>query len=264
MVLLSRMPVAKLRAGAEARGIALPSRASRVEIARLLVRHQLRSRPDRDYRETGVAFSSRASEYPPICRTLARYRLRSILDIGCGPGLFAEELRRSNALARDGAYLGLDLSAAAVDMARQLLAGDARFTFDVGDAVDLGEHARLTADGIVLTFLLGYLDTHEVHALYERLARVYPRATVFTALSFRASVDRLEGVEPDEQRELRAARKYLAGDATAAKAIWDVRRFACYRQSVNTFFRIVEERTLRQEPRIIWVAAPRPRRARSR
>ncbi|MBC7976184.1 MAG: methyltransferase domain-containing protein [Myxococcales bacterium] len=192
---------------------------------------------------------------------VARHELRRILDIGCGPGLFADELQRHRTLPRDGSYVGVDVSPAAIDLARTRLAGDARFTFRVGDAEHLDERGASDIDGIVVSFVLSYLDTHAVHRLAATLAQAYPRATLIVALTFRSCVDRLEDVAPDEERELRAARRYLRGHPAVAEGRWDVRRLLHYRASIETYYRLTEERTLYAQAQMLWVGRARSRRA---
>ncbi|HEU4733140.1 MAG TPA: class I SAM-dependent methyltransferase [Kofleriaceae bacterium] len=262
---LVRLSVADLRAAAAQRKIDLPARATRNEIANLLVRHTVLTRLDTEYRETGIeptlSFESRDDSYPHIRRLVARHKFRRILDIGCGPGHFAVDLQDSGALPRDGSYLGLDISPAAVDLARSRLAGDLRFSFQVADVENGGlEPLDIEVDGIVISFTLSCLHTHSVHRLFGTIARLHPRTTVLVASTFKSCVDRREGVEPDEARERRAASRWVAGDTAAAEAIWDVRRLLCYRQSVETYYRIVEERTYQRMGQMFWIAKPIQRR----
>ncbi|MEO7735413.1 MAG: class I SAM-dependent methyltransferase, partial [Kofleriaceae bacterium] len=196
---LVQLPASQLRAAVQARELAAPARATRAQLAHLLVHHAMRARAEADYRETGVAFDSRAAAYPHVRRLVTRYALRRLLDIGCGPGLFAEELRVRRALPRDGRYIGLDVSPAAIELARARLVADSRFAFRVGDAEQLDAPAE-SCDGIVISFVLSYLDTHAVDRLVATLARDHPRATLIVALTFRSCVDPLEGVEPDDVR----------------------------------------------------------------
>jgi SAM-dependent methyltransferase len=263
---LAGKPVDLLRDAAAQRRIAVPARATRLEIANLLVRHTVRERLDTEYRETGIeptlSFESRAESYPHIRRLVTRHKLRRILDIGCGPGHFAVELQRSGALPRDGSYVGIDTSPAAVDLAANRLAGHPQFSFRVADAEgpDL-ERLGVEVDGIVISFTLSCLHTHAVHRLFRALARLHPRTTTVVASTVKSCVDRREGVEPDERRELRAARRFLAGDTAAAEAIWDVRRLLCYRQSMETYYRIIDERTYQRMAQVFWVGAPIRRRS---
>lgn len=254
--LLTRMPLARLRAAAVERGLAPPSRATRDHIANLLVQHTMRAQAEAQYRDTGIAFDSREAAYPHIRRMVTRHRLRRILDVGCGPGLFAEELRRSRALPADGSYAGIDVSPAAVELARKRFAEDPRFVFHVGDADHVDAQPAMEIDGIVISFVLSYLDTHSAHRLLKTLSTTYPDAILVVALTFTSCVDRLDGVEPDGDRELRAARRFIAGDTSIAAGLWDVRRLQCYRQSMETYYRIRDERTLSPLAQMLWVAAP--------
>jgi hypothetical protein len=111
-------------------------------------------------------------------------------------------------------------------------------------------------DGIVISFVLSYLDTHSVHRLLKTLSATYPDAILVIALTFRSCVDRLDGVEPDDDRELRAARRFIAGDTSVAVGLWDIRRLQCYRRSMETYYRILDERTLSPLAQTLWVAAP--------
>jgi hypothetical protein len=77
-------------------------------------------------------------------------------------------------------------------------------------------------------------------------------------------VDRRDGVEADEARELHAARRYLAGHVAGAEALWDLRRLAHYRASVEARYRIVEQRTLRPLAQMLWLGRPRRRPVRHR
>lgn len=258
---LVQMPVAFLRNAAAQRGLEVPARANRTEIANLLVRHTVRTRLDTEYRETGIeptlSFESRNDSYPHLRRLVTRHKLRRVLDVGCGPGHFAVHLQETGALPRDGAYIGLDVSPAAVDLARQRLAGHPQFSFRVADVEgpDL-ERLGVEVDGMVISFTLSCLHTHAVHRLFGALARLHPRTTVIVGSTVKSCVDRREGVEPDEQRELRAARRFLAGDTAAAEAIWDVRRLLCYRQSMETYYRIIDERTFMRMTQVFWVGQP--------
>jgi SAM-dependent methyltransferase len=254
---LVQMPLAVLRAAAEQRGLAVPAGATRPRIARLLIIQASRAQAEARYRDTGIAFDARDAAYPHLRRLVVRHRLRHILDLGCGPGLFAEELRAAG-LPRGGSYRGIDVSPAAVALARQRLSSAPQFTFEVGDAEDLRRAgpAGPAIDGIVLGFVLSYLDTRAVHRLLGTLAGRFPRAALVIALTFLSCVDRHDGIEPGSAGELRAARRYLAGDDAAAGEWWDVRRWLHYRRSLEAYYRVTEERILSPAAQILWVARP--------
>jgi SAM-dependent methyltransferase len=266
--LLVRLPIEKLRAAAEARGMTVPARAGRKQVAAMLVVHSLREKTESSYRDTGIGFETKESAYPQLRKLVKQQKMRRILDVGCGNGLFAQELVQARALPGDGSYLGLDVSPTAIELARKLFVDDPRFRFEIGDAKDLAARPRVEVDGIVISFVLTYLDTVTADRMFRDLARAYPATTVIVALTFRACADRLEGVELDEPRELRAARKFLAGDAKAAAGIWDTGRWNCYVQSLATHYDIASERVLAPLAQKIWVlhpkSAPKPARRRGK
>jgi SAM-dependent methyltransferase len=250
---LLRFPPAKLRAAAEARGLAPPTRASRGELAQLLIREQARAQDEQTYREGGIPFDSREREYPLLCELIAERGLRHVLDLGCGPGSFAEQVLRGGVLPEGGSYLGVDRVAGAIDAARRRFAGDPRARFEVCElASELPRAPRV--DGIVLAFVIAYLDTHTADRLLRRLARAWPRATLLVALSVDTSLN-----GPEERPPERLMRRFLDGDRRAL-ARWDARRLRCYARSVDDHFGIVEEHRYEHAARIVWVA----RRARAR
>jgi SAM-dependent methyltransferase len=251
---LEQVPREKLLVVAERRGVAVPADATQADLANLLVQHQFYQQSEQQYRETGTAFDSRAFAYPPLREIVEQRRPRAILDVGCGPAFFAEELHANNTLPPDGEYFGFDHSEAAIELAKQKLAHDARFQFFVGDATRLTRHADV--DVIVIAFVLSYLDTRAVHELVAALARHYPRATLVTALTFRSCVDRLPGVEPDETREIERAHAFLAGDTSVAEGVWDVRRFEWYKRSIEAHYEITTERVL-DTAQLLWSSKPR-------
>lgn len=82
----------------------------------------------RDYEaETSVGYSFRVRR-ARLLELLGRGAGR-VLDIGCGPGVMAQEI-----LARGWEYVGRDLAPAMIDEARRRFANDARATFAVGSA----------------------------------------------------------------------------------------------------------------------------------
>lgn len=261
--LLQAMPRDKLLAAIEQRAITAPARATRPQLARLLVRAAAFAKAEAHYRESGTSFEARDAAYPFLRKLLYRARMRHVIDFGCGPGLFAGALRPGRALPSDGSYLGIDISPTAIELARARLAGDTRFTFRVGGVGALGitDEEASRCDGIISSFALSYLDTHEVHRVIAELARRCPRATMIVALTVRSCVDRRDDEVPESPaKELAAARRWLKGDRRAATQRWDVRRFDQYRASLNTYYRVVEQHARMPLAQVIWIA--RPRRAR--
>jgi SAM-dependent methyltransferase len=262
---LNRMPVSILRQAADQRRLAIQARATRNQIANQLVQYTIHEQGEVLYKATGVAFDSREPAYPHVRRLVSPYHPRHILDVGTGPGLFADVLRRTRTLPPDGSYIGFDVSPTAIELAKKRVEGDPRFTFYIGDASRFDEPPDRDIDTVMLTFILSYLDTHAAHRLIHTVASTYPDATVVTALTFRSCADLLESVEPDQAAELRAARRYIKGDTAGAEKRWDLRRLLHYRQSLETYYRVVEQRTLSPMAQTleVWLPKRSPARRRS-
>lgn len=244
---LLRFPRAKLRAACEQRDLAAPPRSSRDELAHLLIRDQARVQAERTYLDGQIPFDSREREYPLLCELIAAHGLRHVLDLGCGPGSFAGHVLREGVLPADGSYLGVDNVAGAIEAARKRFAGERRARFEPCDlAAEVPRAPR--ADGLLLAFVLAYLDTHTADRLLRRLARAWPRATLLVALSLDTSLN-----GPAEPPPERLARRFLDGDRRAL-ARWDTRRLACYARAVDDHFGIVEEHRYEHAARLVWVA----------
>ena len=258
---LVRLPRAKLVAAATARGLPVASSTSRLALALALVGHSARAQAEVAYHETKTSFHSREPAYPAIREACQRAHLVHLLDIGCGPGFFAAELQRSGALGASGNYVGTDVSTVALELARARFADDPRFTFCAGDAERAAIPAAIdptSVDGVVLAFVISYLDTRAVDRLFRQLPRVLPAAKVVVATTFRSAVDRLHPDQPvDEVAERADANRYLAGDRKPARVRWDVRRFESYRTSFLASYRLAYEQVLADDVQVIWVGAPR-------
>lgn len=242
---LLRFPPARLRAAAEARGLAPRARASRGELAQLLIRAQARAQDEETYRGGGLPFDSREREYPLLCELIAGRGVRHVLDLGCGPGSFAQQVLR--VLPEDGSYLGVDHVAGAIDAARRRLAGEPRARFEVCElAAELPRAARV--DAIVLAFMIAYLDTHTADRLLRRLARAWPRATLLVALSLDTTLN-----GPAQRPPERLLRRFLDGDRRAL-ARWDTRRLRCYARALDDHFGIIEEHRYGHAARLVWIA----------
>ena len=239
----------KLRAAAEHLGLAAPPRASREELAQLLAREQARAQAERAYADGEPAFDSREGEYPLLCELVATHGLRHLLDLGCGPGGFAAQALERGVLPADGSYHGIDNVAGTTEAARRRLAGDRRARFERRDlaAAELPRAPRV--DGLVLAFVLSYLDTRAADRLLRHLARAWPRATLLVAIS----VDTSLNGGPAERPPARLARRFLGGDRHAL-ARWDTRRLLAYARAVDDHFGIIEEHRYPGAARLVWVA----------
>lgn len=254
---LLRFSRAQLRAACQSRGLTAAPRTSRDELAQLLMREEDRAQGERAYSEGQIPFPSHAGEYPLLCELIATHGLRHIIDFGCGPGSFAEHALRDGVLPPDGSYLGIDNVAAAIDAARDRFAGEPRARFERCDiTVELPRAPRV--DGILLAFVLSYLDTRTADRLMCRLAQRWPGATVLVAVSINTSLNGLAEPPPDH-----LARRFLNGDRRAL-ADWDVRRFLSYARAVDDHFGIVEEYRYEDTARVLWLAQPKTARRRAR
>ena len=243
---------AKLRAACDARGLAAPPRASRDELAQLLARDQAFVQAEQMYREGQIPFPDHHSDYPLLSRLMIEHGLRHVVDLGCGPGMFAEYAVREGVIPQGGSYLGVDNVASAIELARRRFADEPRVRFERCDlTAELPRAPRV--DGVLLSFVMSYMDTHTADRLLRRLARTWPRATLLVALSVRTSVN---GSEERPQEE--PTRRFLDGDRRAL-ARWDTRRLLCYTRAVDDHFGIVEEHRCEEYSRFVWLA----RRARS-
>ena len=242
-----------LRAVAENNGVSFRVRASRAELAHLILRHSYRERAARLYTSEDDPFPSLARDRF-LLRLMKDLGVAHILDVGCGHGTMALQLRRI--LPAEGSYLGLDYVEPAISRARTLLAGDPRFRFEVGDAEEVQLPRGI--DCVLLSLVVNFLDTHSADRLLQRLGRATQNTTLVVAVPFRGCVDRHPGVVEHKTRELAAARRYLRGDTGPAERIWDVQRFHCYRQSLTTSFKLVSEHVL-PNARVVWVAKSQKR-----
>ena len=251
---LLAFPPRKLRAAAEQRGLAVAPRASREELAHLLIREQARAQAERAYAGGERAFDSREAEYPLLCELVAAHGLRHLLDLGCGPGGFAAQALGRGGLPADGSYLGVDNVEGAIELARRRLAGDPRARFERCDLA-AGELPRAPrVDGLVLAFVLSYLDTHAADRLLRGLARAWPRATLLVALSLDTSLNGAPGPSGSPAAPpARLARRFLDGDRRAL-ARWDTRRLLAYARAVDDHFGIVAEHRYPRAARLVWVA----------
>jgi SAM-dependent methyltransferase len=107
-------------------------------------------------------------KFAPAARSIAERRPRSVLDVGCGPGINAERFG-------DARYLGVDLNPFYVADARRRY-GD---RFRIGDATQPLPTDGAPYDFVLLNSLLHHLDDGAVDAaLAEVLAVLAPHGVV--------------------------------------------------------------------------------------
>jgi len=253
---LLRFSLPALRQAASKRGLPVAQRSTRAQIACLLVRDKLLRDAETLYARGEAGYPARDSAYGTVCDAIGTRGKGAILDIGCGPGLFAEELLRSRVLSPAGAYLGIDPVRGAVELARARLSGDPRFRFEVGDAE--APPADGPVDCVLLLFVLSYMDTHAADRVLRALQRKFAGAILVVALTLRSAFDRKLGAG-DDAGDADELRLYLAGHlAGRAPAVWDPTRFECYRRCFDACYRLEAEETLPgPEPQVLWIGQPR-------
>lgn len=105
---------------------------------------------DNHYREDGSELEA-ATHFALICDLLAEEAVESVLDIGCGPGQFAQYLRSRS----DVPYTGIDYSPIAIELARERQVAGAVFQVLDITADDLPSTTSTTA--IVCTEVLEHV-----------------------------------------------------------------------------------------------------------
>ncbi len=93
---------------------------------------------------------------------------REILDAGCRVGDYSLALRRRGARR----VVGVDLSGACVERARERAGGDAGLAFRQGDIADLSAFADSSFDVALCLGTMMYLDAGQVRAALAELVRV--------------------------------------------------------------------------------------------
>jgi SAM-dependent methyltransferase len=244
-------PVAALRAHAARRGLDLPPRTGRRALAAALVQSVQLARATEVDAAGEPTFEGRDDAYPVIARALRERGATSVLDLGCGPGLFAEALRGEHPGLRR--YLGVDHVEGLVARARRRFARSRRFAFRAGGLHPLPEPGW-APDAVVLAFVLSYLDTAGADRALEAIARTYPRATLFAAVTFASCAERRKEAAEGDPREL--ARRALQGDAAAAAA-WETARLGSYLRALEDRYRVEVEQVLPGGYQVLWVARAR-------
>lgn len=99
--------------------------------------NESRDNYDRWHRSMGVSEQDRSVLYPwhrTVLKLLPNLNGKKVLEIGCGRGDFALEIRRRYPSAH---ITGVDFSTTAIEQARSKLPGDSNLQFLVGDAENL-------------------------------------------------------------------------------------------------------------------------------
>jgi len=248
---LLRYPLPALRAYAAKRGIHLPDRTTRRAAAAALMHAAGVAQAEQVASAGQVPFDARDDAYPPIVRALRERGARRVLDLGAGPGLFAEALRTGHPdLQR---YLGVELLKGALEQARRRFEGDRRFAFQRGDLRGGLPAPRWAPEAVVLSFVLSYLDTVSADHLLREVSRAWPGAALVVALTFASCAEPRPGVDATDAASL--ARRALQGETDAAAA-WDTARLGGYLRAVEDRYALESEELLPGGERVLWVARP--------
>ena len=96
-------------------------------------------------------------------------RGRSVLDLGCGEGYFARQLKRRGAET----LVGMDLSSEMIARARKEESREPLgISYDVGNAADLAGFETKCFDRVVAVFLFNYLTRHQMDVVVDGVFRV--------------------------------------------------------------------------------------------
>jgi len=142
---------------------------------------------------------------------------RDVLDLGCGEGYVARQLRRRGA----GRVRGIDISAEMVARAR---AEEARTPLGVeyahGDAGQLDGIATASVDLVAAVFLFNYLDTAGTAAVMGQVARVLRPGGTFVFSVPHPSLPFLRGELPPFYFARGELGYFSARDVTLEGRIW--------------------------------------------
>jgi len=249
---LLRYPAAALRVHAVKRGLRAPPRASRRALAAALVRSMQVGRAEQAAAAGESTYDSRDDTYPTLVRALRERGATRVLDLGCGPGLFAEALRDGHPELQR--YLGVEQVEGLVTQARRRFPGSPRFAFQQGDIRERLPSPRWRPDAVLLTFVISYLDTSSADQLLQAVSRAWPGAALVVAASFSTCADLRPGVPEADRSAL--ARRALQGDA-AAIAAWDTARLGAYLRALEDRYALEAEEMLPDGERLLWVARAR-------
>jgi predicted TPR repeat methyltransferase len=147
----------------------------------------------RSYDDDLASWSYRAPTTVAEAVVTRRPAAESVLDVGCGTGLVGRALR---ARGFAGRLLGLDLSQASLDLARECGAYDSLEQADLQQRLALGDDS---VDAVVCVGVMTYLP--EVEAVWREFARVArpegivvatQREDLWSTRECQAVVDRLQ------------------------------------------------------------------------
>jgi SAM-dependent methyltransferase len=141
---------------------------------------------------------------------------RAILDLGCGEGYVARQLRRCG-----GQVVGVDVSPQMIERARDAEQAEPMgIEFAVGDATDLSAYGAECFDLVVAVFLFNYLDRQQTAATMREVRRVLRRDGRFVFTVPHPSLPFLRKEEPPFFFERRGLGYFTARDVLLEGRIW--------------------------------------------
>ena len=168
-------------------------------------------------------------------------RYSSVLDLGCGEGYVARQLRRRGAVVR-----GLDVSEQMIARALEHESKDPLgIDFAVGDATDLAGIDSGSIDLVVAVFLFNYLDRAGTTAAMSEVARVLRPGGRFIFTVPHPSLPFMRSELPPFYFDRRGLGYFSARDATLEGRIWrrdgEVVPVRCVHKTLEDLFRCLAD-----------------------
>jgi toxoflavin synthase len=154
---------------------------------------------------------------PPTLSLCGDVRGLTLLDLGCGEGYCARELKKRGA----GRIFGMDLSLSMVQAARQKERSEPLgIEYDQGDATDLSRFSAESFDLVVAMFLFNYLDVAATERTLSEVHRVLrPGGRLVMAVPH-PSLPFLRPVEPPFYFDVGDKGYFTARDGRFPGRIW--------------------------------------------
>jgi 2-polyprenyl-3-methyl-5-hydroxy-6-metoxy-1,4-benzoquinol methylase len=144
--------------------MSLPAAENRTRVEDLVMSTVYERRPDDFQRRAAASAYNALYDRPAMLELLGDVDGQAVLDAGCGPGLYAEELAN-----RGASVVGIDQSAGMVELARQRLGARAEFrAHDLSRPLDW--LADRSFDAVVIALVIHHVDDRR--ALLRELFRV--------------------------------------------------------------------------------------------
>ncbi len=166
------------------------------------------------------------SERKKIVFSMLGKDFKKILDIGCGPGVYADELSK-----RCEEFYGVDISPEMINMAKSKKYGNAKFS--IGEIENLQFKDELF-DGVICVGVLEYLDN--IEDAVKEIARVTKKngIAIFTVPNASSALNKLDYYM---RVILKAARKVIKIDISKSFMNYDFKPKLIYRRKLGALLR---------------------------